>query len=204
MTPTLRILTTGLTCFAASVAFAQVPAGVAYDAKKHPNPIVTWAQEKDFRPVSFVLAAETVGVELMSLSREKGERQSVEIASPPQSRQRVRIIGQEYEVTFYPVMRQTYKLKSGNTFALYTFRFPKALVTADFLNQAAFGRPPRGTLPRFGSLPLPDRLDIRGTPGLYFDEGTRRTVYWFELGAGYTVTTEATKDELFDVLDDLL
>ena len=114
------------------------------------------------------------------------------------------IIGQEYEVTFYPVMRQTYKLKSGNTFALYTFRFPKALVTADFLNQAAFGRPPRGTLPRFGSLPLPDRLDIRGTPGLYFDEGTRRTVYWFELGAGYTVTTEATKDELFDVLDDLL
>ena len=204
MTPTLRIFTTGLTCLLASAAFAQVPAGVPYDAKKHPNPIVTWAQEKDFKPVSFMQAAEAVGVELMSLSREKGERQSVELASPPQSRQRVRIIGAEYEVTFYPVMRQTYKLKSGSTFTLYTFRFPRALVTADFLNQAAFGRPPRGTLPRFGALTLPDRVDIRGTPGLYFDEGMLRTVYWFELGAGFSVTTDASKDELFDVLEELL
>ena len=204
MTLGIRIFTTALTCLAASGAFAQVPAGVAYDAKKHPNPIVTWAQEKDFRPVSFVQASELVGVELMSLSRETGERQSVEIATPPQTRQRVRIIGEEYEVTFYPVMRQIYKLKSGSTFTLYTFRFPRALVTAEFLNQAAFGRPPRGTLPRFGTLTLPDRLDIRGNPGLYFDEGERQTVYWFELGAGYSATTDATKDELFDVLEDLL
>ena len=40
------------------------------------------------------------------------------------SAQKVRIVGQEYECTFYPVMRQIYKLKSGNTFTLYTFRFP--------------------------------------------------------------------------------
>ena len=128
-----------------------------YDAGKHPNPIVTWVNEKDFKSVPFSEAAEKVGVELMSLSRDQGQRSSVEIASPPTARQKVRIVGQEYECTFYPVMRQIYKLKSGNTFTLYTFRFPRALTTADFLNQAAFARPPRGYTPRFGSLPLPDK-----------------------------------------------
>jgi len=113
-------------------------------------------------------------------------------------------VNEQFEVTFYPVMRQNYKLKSGKSFQLYTFRFPRALTSADVLNQAAFGRPPRGTVPRFGSLPLPDRIEIRDAPGLYFDEGKRRTIYWFELGASYSVTTEADKDELFRVLEDLL
>lgn len=189
---------------AACAIYAQVPAGVPFESGKHPNPIVTWVNEKDFRKVPFVEAAEIVGVELMSLSRDEGERTSVEIATPSAGRQKIRIVNSEYEVTFYPVMRQTYKLKSNNTFVLYTFRFPKALTTADFLNQAAFGRPPRGTMPRFGILPVPDRFDIRGVPGLYFDEGKRRTIYWFELGAGYSVSTDAGKDELFRVLEDLL
>jgi hypothetical protein len=189
---------------APSMLVAQVPAGVPYEAGKHPNPIVTWVNEKDFKSVPFGEAAEKVGVELMSLSRDQGQRSSVEIASPPTARQKVRIVGEEYEATFYPVMRQIYKLKSGNTFTLYTFRFPRALTTADFLNQAAFGRPPRGYTPRFGSMPRPEEMEIRDVPGLYFDDGKRRTIYWFELGAGYSVTTDAPKDELFKVLDDLL
>jgi len=189
---------------APSLLYAQVPAGVPYETGKHPNPIVTWVNEKDFKSVPFGEAAEKVGVELMSLSRDQGQRLSVEVASPSTARQKVRIVGEEYECTFYPVMRQIYKLKSGNTFTLYTFRFPRALTTAEFLNQAAFGRPPRGYTPRFGSLPLPDKMDIRDAPGLYFDDGKHRTVYWFELGAGYSVTTDAPKDELFKVLDDLL
>jgi hypothetical protein len=204
MTATQRILTMAILGLTALAAVAQVPAGVPYDPSKHPNPIVTWVNARDFKKVSFSEAAEQVGVELMSLSRDQADRESVELAIPSPARQKVRIVGREFEATFYPVMRQNYKLKSGSAFSLYTFRFPRALTTADFLNEVAFAKPPRGTVPRFGSLPVPDRIEIRGNPGLYFDDPMRRTVYWFELGAGFSVTTDASKDELFKVLDDLL
>jgi len=189
---------------ATSLVFAQVPAGVPFESGKHPNPVITWVSEKDFKTASFLDAAERVGLEVMGLSRDQAQRTSVEIAIPANARQRLRMVNEQFEVTFYPVMRQNYTLKSGKSFQLYTFRFPRALTTANVLNEAAFGRPPRGTVPRFGTLPLPDRIEIRDAPGLYFDEGKRRTIYWFELGAGYSVTTEADKDELFEVLDDLL
>ncbi|HET9220657.1 MAG TPA: hypothetical protein VFR18_27000 [Terriglobia bacterium] len=188
----------------ATAARAQVPAGVPYDARKHPNPIITWVEQKDFVNVPYAEAAARVGVELMSLSKEHAERTMVEVATPPNGPQKIRNYGEEYEATFYPVMRQTYKLKSGNTFLLYTFRFPRALTSADFLNITAFGRPPRGVTPRFGPSVIPDRIDIRGVPGLYFDNGRQRTIYWYELEAGHSVTTNATKEELFEVLKDLL
>ena len=200
-----RVRAASLLLLLASVLLAQVPAGVPYDPAKHPNPIVTWVQVKDFRTSTFSAAAEAVGVDLVSLSQSEGQRESVELASPPQGgRQKVRIYGQEYEVTFYPVIRQNYKLKSGHSFVLYSFRFPRALTTADFLNDVAFARPPRGMTPRFGNMALPDRIEIRNQPGLYFEDGTRRHVYWFERGTAHSATTEAPKDELFRVLDDLL
>jgi hypothetical protein len=205
MTATQRSLTISIPALLAASVFVlgQVPAGAPFDGRKHPNPIVTWVNEKDFRKMSFLEAGEKVGVEVMSLSKDAGERTSVEVAIPSSARQKLRYIGEEFEVTFYPVMRQTYKLKSGKAFQLYTFRFPRALTSADVLNTAAL-RPPRGSVPRFGSLTVPDRIEVRDAPGLYFDDGKRRTVYWFELGAGYSVTTEADKDELFEVLGDLL
>ena len=184
---------------------AQVPAGVSYDEDKHPNPVVTWVQAKDFKPATYTAAVAAVGVETMSLSQDAGRRESVELASPSPARQKIRIYGDEIEVTFYPVMRQNFKLKSGRTFVLYTFRFPRAVTSAEHLNIAAFGRPPRGATPRFGSLPIPDRIEIRGNPGLYFEYNkTERAMYWFELGAGHTATSDATRDEFFDALDDLL
>src|SRR5262245_17354254 len=117
MTPkvgTVAKLTSLVVCtlvLGTAVAVAQVPAGVPYDPKKHPNPIVTWVEQKDFQKVPFVEASTKVGVELMSLSRDEGERTSVELATPSSARQKIRSYGEEYEVTFYPVMRQTYKLK---------------------------------------------------------------------------------------------
>ena|SRR5688572_30238713 len=187
-----------------AVLLAQVPAGVPYDARRHPNPIITWVEQKDFRNVPFVEAAEKVGVELMSLSKGVGERTAVEIATPSTARQKIRNYGEEYEATFYPVMRQTYKLKSNNIFLIYTFKFPLALTTAEFLNATAFGKLPAGVRARFGSSPFPDVIKIRGVDGLYFDDGRQRTIYWFEMEAGYSVTTNASREELFMVLEDLL
>ena len=200
----LRIPAALCLMLSASTLFAQVPAGVPFQQGKHPNPIITWVELKKFVKVPFAEAAQKVGVELMSLSREVGERTAVELATPSSSKQKIRNYGEEYQATFYPVMRQTYKLKTGKTFHLYTFRFPTALTTAEFLNTTAFAKPPYGVTPRFGSSPLPEKMDIRGWPGLYFDHRTSRTLYWFELGAGYSVTTDASKEELFKVLDDLL
>jgi hypothetical protein len=187
-----------------AVLLAQVPAGLSYDPGKHPNPIVTWVQTKDFKPTTYLAAMEAVGVDTMSLSQDLGRRESVELATPTPARQKIRIFGAETEVTFYPVMRQNYKLKSGRTFVLYTFRFPRALTTAELLNAAAFERHPRGTAPRFGSTPIPDRIEIRDSPGLYFEIGMERIMYWFELGAGHTAISDATRDEFLDTLDDLL
>jgi hypothetical protein len=183
---------------------AQVPAGLSYEPSKHPNPVVTWVQAKDFKPTTYVAAMEAVGVDTMSLSQELGRRESVELATPTPARQKIRIFGVETEVTFYPVMRQNYKLKSGRTFVLYTFRFPRALTTAEVLNAAAFERPPRGSTPRFGSVPVPDRIAIRGAPGLYFQVGMEHILYWFELGAGHTAISDGPRDEFLDTLDDLL
>ena len=204
MTRRIQVTTVALFCGIASTLLAQVPAGVPFNPARHSNPIVTWVDEKSFKTTTFSAAVAAVGVDTMSLSQDEGRRESVELASPSPARQRVRMAGEDVDVTFYPVMRQNYKLKSGHTFVLYTFRFPRALTSADVLNQAAFGRPFRGATPRFGSLPLPDRIKIRGNPGLYFDSPKQRTVYWFELGAAHTATTDAPKDEFFDVLEDLL
>src|SRR6187401_3254932 len=98
MTATERnlIISIPLLLAATALVLAQVPAGVPYEAGKHPNPIVTWVNEKDFKSVPFGEAAEKVGVELMSLSRDQGQRSSVEIASPSTARQKVRIVGEEY------------------------------------------------------------------------------------------------------------
>jgi hypothetical protein len=204
MTGRMRIIMGTLICALASSVLAQVPAGIPFDSAKHPNPIVTWVEIKNFKVTTFAAAVAAVGVDTMSLSQNEGRRESVELASPSNSRQRIRMAGEDVEVTFYPVMRQNYKLKSGHTFVLYTFRFPRALTSADVLNAAAFGRPVRGVSPRFGSVPLPDRIEIRGNPGLYFENPKERSVYWFELGAAHSATTDAPKDEFFEVLDDLL
>ena len=205
MTTRIRVTTIGVLCGLASTLIAQVPAGLPFNPAKHPNPIVTWVDEKAFKATTFSAAVEAVGVDTMSLSQDEGRRESVELATPSPARQKIRMLGVDVDVTFYPVMRQNYRLKSGRTFTLYTFRFPRAInVTADDLNDAAFARPVRGAIPRFGSLPRPDRIEMRNSPGLYFESPKQRTVYWFELGAGHSATTDASKDELFDVLEDLL
>jgi hypothetical protein len=199
----LRVTTIAILCVATTL-LAQVPAGAPFNPSKHPNPIVTWVQEKDFKKTTFSAAVAAVGVDTMTLSSDQGQRESVELATPSPARQKVRMAGYDVEVTFYPVMRQKYRLKSGHSLSLYTFRFPRAATTADLLNDAAFGRAQRGETPRFGTLKVPDRIEIRDNAGLYFEGAKERTAYWFELRASHSATTDAPKEEFFRVLDDLL
>ena len=120
---------------------AQVPAGVPYNPSKRPNAIVTWVNEKDFKATTFSAAVAAIGLETMTLSQDEGKRESVEVAAPSTGRQKIRIAGYDVEVTFYPVMRQNYKLKSGHTFVLYTFRFPRC--GGEERGLAPCGRAPR-------------------------------------------------------------
>src|SRR5438132_12687052 len=41
------------------------PPGAPYDASKHPNPIVTFVEEKDFKPVKYDEAKKSAGIELL-------------------------------------------------------------------------------------------------------------------------------------------
>jgi hypothetical protein len=199
-----RLVTIVLLSLLAGAALGQVPAGIPYDPVNHPNPIVTWVRNQDFKTATFSQIEQQVGLEIMTLSQDEGRREALELAVPAQSRQRVRMLNDDVEVTFYPVAKQTYRLNSGKSFVLCTFRFPRAVTSAEVLNAAAFNKPRRPADARFGSTPSPDRIDIRGFPGLIFEDDKQRTIYWFELGGGQTVTTDASKDELFRVLEDLL
>src|SRR5436190_9480128 len=104
MTARMRITRIALLCGIASTLLAQVPAGVPFNPDRHPNPIVTWVDEKNFKMTTFSTAVAAVGVDTMSLSQDRGRRDSVELASPSPARQKLRMVGEEVEVTFYPVM----------------------------------------------------------------------------------------------------
>lgn len=199
-----RIVLIVAVALAAVRAAGQVPAGFSYNPNTHPNPFVTWVRSQDFKTAAFSDAKMAADIEIMSLSQSEATRESIELAIPIPARQRVRIANLEAEVTFYPVVRQNYKLKAGGSFVMYSFRFPRAPVTAGDLNEAAFGRPRRQGEGRFGSENLPERLEVRGEPGLMFDNGKKRVLYWFELGAGQVVESDVSREELFRVLDDLL
>src|SRR5688572_1670095 len=65
---------------AAVGASAQVPAGAPFDPKIHPNPIVTWVRDQDFKTTPFAEAVKQAGIEIMSLSQDEGKRDSLQLA----------------------------------------------------------------------------------------------------------------------------
>src|SRR5580765_3778728 len=112
----------------ATSAFAQVPPGVSYEPGKHPNPIVTYVKTKDFRPTTYADAKKLSGFDPLGLSEKEGERQSIEIAEPKPANQKIELPNDEFpliKVEYFPVVRQSYLLKTGITLVLDAFRFPK-------------------------------------------------------------------------------
>jgi hypothetical protein len=195
------------TVLLSTVALAQTPPpGAPYDASKHPNPIVTFVEEKDFKPVTYDEAKKTAGIELLGLAQDEAKQQSVELADG-RFVKNMQILNFRTDVTFYAVVRQRFKLSSGSDLVLYSFRFPKVALPPQYarlvLNEAAIEKRKKPSEMRFGGNP-PEELEIRGARGLLWQKDGQTTVYWQEEGVGHVVTGSQPQEQLFQVIDDLL
>jgi len=191
-----------------AVAFAQTPPpGTPFDASKHPNPIVTYVETKDFKPVAPDRVKSEAGIDLLGFSQDEGKRESLEIADG-RFVKNMSILGIRTDVTFYPVVRQKFKLTdSGADLVMYSFRFPKVALPPDFtrvvLNEAAIEKKKKPSEMRFGG-EKPETFSIRGAGALLFEKDGQTTVYWQEDGVGHTVTANLPRKELFGIIEDLL
>jgi hypothetical protein len=190
-----------------TVAAAQTtPPGAPYDVSKHPNPIVTFVEEKDFKPATYEGAKKASGIELLGLAQDEATQQSVEVADG-RFVKNMQILNFRTDVTFYAVVRQKFKLSSGPDLVLYSFRFPKVALPPQYarmvLNEAAIEKRKKPSEMRFGGNP-PEELEIRGARGLLWQKDGQTTVYWQEEGVGHVVTGSQPQEELFRVIEDFL
>ena len=199
-----------LLVFGATIASAQVPPppGVPFDASKHPNPIITYVEDKDFKAATPEQVRKEAGIDLLSFSQDEAKRQSLEMADGRFVKNML-ILNLRTDVTFYPVVRQKFKLAAGADLVMYTFRFPKVALplpknfTEIVLNEAAIEKKKKPSEMRFGG-EKPETFGIRGSPALLFEKDGQTTVYWQEDGVGYTVTSTIPRKELFNVIEELL
>ena len=163
-------------------------------------------EEKDFKPASTDQAKKDAGIDLLGLSREEGTRESIEIADG-RFVKNMNILVVRTDVTFYPVIRQKFKLSQGADLVLYSFKFPKVALPQDFtrivLNEAAMERKKKPAQMRFGGA-KPETLEIRGARALLFENDGQTTVYWQEQGVGHTATSSLPRKDLFEIIEDLL
>jgi hypothetical protein len=190
-----------------TAALAQTPPpGAPYDGSKHPNPIITFVETKDFKPISSDQVKKESGIELLGLSQDQGRRQSIDIADGRFAKN-MSILGGRTDVTFYSVVRQKFQLPERGELVLYSFRFPKVALPPDFarivLNEAALEKKKKPSEMRFGG-EKPETLEIRGARALLFDKDGQITVYWQEDGIGHTASSMLPRKELFEIIEDLL
>jgi hypothetical protein len=194
------VLLTGL------LASAQVPAGPPYRSEIHPNPIVTFARDADFMPVSYADAANQAGIELLGISGQTGSRESVRISS---SRvEEVRILGRRTDVLFYPAVLQQFRLTGGEALELYSFRDPRPTgipedVLPAVLNEHAFNGSDQPEEARFGGM-RPERLEIRGSEALLFERDGQFVLFWQDATASHVATAPVSREHLFRIVEDLL
>src|SRR5437868_8546254 len=157
---------------------------------------------KAFKPVSSEQAKTDTGIELLGLSQEDAKRESIDIADG-RTVKNMPILSVRTDVTFYPVVRQKFKLREGPELVLYSFRFPKVALPRDFtrivLNEAAAEKRKKPSEMRFGGAG-PEMLEIRGAKALLFENDGQITVYWQENGVGHTAMASITRKELFEII----
>jgi Domain of unknown function (DUF4367) len=193
---------------AATSVFAQTPPpGAPFDPSRHPNPIVTFVESKDFKPLANGQVKAEAGIDLLGLGQDEGKLESLDIA-PGRFVKNMSILNFRTDVTFYPVVRQAFKLTDGGAeLVIYSFRFPRVALPPDFtyavLNEAAIEKKKKPTDMRFGGRNA-EMFDIRGARALLFEKDGETTVYWQEEGVAHTVTAKLPRNDLFNIIEDLL
>src|SRR5262249_32096451 len=159
----------------------------------HVNPLITYVQAKDFKPSSYKEAQEAADVQTLGISKETGTLESIALAQPPVDAQKE--LKLNVKANFYPVVRQIFKIEGGGEVALYSFKPPKVQENSYFGRMSVGGMPAgRGrdmtNQKRFGKVPLPEELEVRGEPGLFFEDEGTLTVAWLEEGVMYAATSK--------------
>jgi hypothetical protein len=191
----------------ASSLYAQTPPpGPPFDPGKHPNPIVTFVESKDFKPIAPEEVRKQAGIDLLGFSQDEARRESLDVADGRFAKN-MPILSIRTDVTFYPVVRQHFKMAGGGDLVMYSFRFPKVALPQGFtravLNEAALEKRKKPSDMRFGG-EKPEEFDIRGSRALLFEKDKQITVYWQEEGVGHTVTSMLPRKEIFSIIEDLL
>ena len=192
----------------ATAALAQTPPpGNPYDPARHPNPIITFVEQKDFKPTDYEQAKKDAGMEFLGLSQSEGKRESVEIADGKFVKNMPILSGIRTDVTFYPVVRQKFKLAAGPELIVHSFKFPKVSLPPNFgkiiLDEAAVEKKKKPSEMRFGGS-VAEKLEIRGREGLLFEKDGLTTIYWQEDGVAHTAAAPLPRRELFRIIEDLL
>jgi hypothetical protein len=192
-------------------AMGQVPPGMPFDPAKNPNPIETFLRNQDFKPSTYAEARKVVGFDPLGLSGKEGKAVSVEVGTPAQATQKIALPSDEFptiKVDFSPVFRQVYILTSGEMLTLDAFKFPKVPIPlnelTDVLNSAAFRPGSKTWKARFGPTNPPERLMVRDTAALLFDDNHEFVLFWREGEDCYVIKTTAARKDLFRLVDDLL
>ncbi len=187
-------------------AVAQVPVGEPFDAKKHPNPILTYVELDDFKQTTYDGARARANIELMGLSQDEGQRESLEIAQG--DARKVKILGKKTETLFYPVVRQTFSLTDGESFLLYSFKDPRPDVPSEYrvsmLNEHAFREEKKVKDRRFGASSSPEKMEIRGSPALLFDNGGELVLFWQGRRVAHVAVASIDRETLFRLVENLL
>ncbi len=183
----------------------EAPPGPSYDPGKHVNPFITFVQTADFKASNYKQAQDVANLQLLGISKETGSLETIALAQPPVDASKE--LKLNVKANFYPVVRQILKIAGGGEVALYSFKTPK-IQDNSFGRLQVGGMPSRGRInprqKRFGNVPLPEELEVRGNHGFLFEDGKILTVAWQEEGITYTATSTLSRKALFEVIDDLL
>ena len=195
-----------LTLCVATSTLGQVTPGPPYEPGKHLNPILTFLEPDDFSPTTYQEAADIANIDLLGLSSTEGSRQA--LATAVGRVDKIKILGRNTEVLFYPTVRQEFSLSGGGTMVLYSFKIPKTDIASEYvesvLNEHAFRDEKDPQKRRFGPSSPPEKTQIRGAPALLFDNDGTLTLFWIGDGMSHVAVSNVDRSVLFRLAEDLL
>ena len=142
----------------------------------------------------------------MGLSKEEGTLQDVALAEV--GIKKVDVLQRRMEISFSPVVRQTFKLVGGGEMILHSFKSPKVPLPLEMqdalLQEAIASVKKKPSERRFGPVSAPEQLALRGTRALLFEKDNQLIIAWQEEGVTHTAASSLPRKSFFRLLDDLL